>query len=88
MISKVEKLSFLKKKSLNKLLDFEMQKVCQLLKENKRPYRIITLNKCNEFEIGYLMMNFMLETIILAYLNNLNPFNQPAIDKGKNIKLK
>ena len=88
LISKVEKLSFLKKKSLNKLLDFEMQKVCQLLKENKRPYRIITLNKCNEFEIGYLMMNFMLETIILAYLNNLNPFNQPAIDKGKNIKLK
>ena len=34
------------------------------------------------------MMNFMLETIILAYLNNLNPFDQPAIDKGKSINLK
>ena len=88
LISKVKKLSFLKKESLNKLLDFEMEKVCRLLNEYKRPYRTIILNKCEEFEIGYLMMNFMLETIILAYLNNLNPFDQPAIDKGKSINLK
>ena len=88
LISKVKKLSFLKKESLNKLLDFEMEKVCRLLNEYRRPYRTIILNKCAEFEIGYLMMNFMLETIILAYLNNLNPFDQPAIDKGKSIKLK
>ena len=88
LISKVKKLSFLKKESLNKLLDFEMEKVCRLLNEYKRPYRTIILNKCAEFEIGYLMMNFMLETIILAYLNNLNPFDQPAIDKGKSINLK
>jgi len=65
-----------------------MEKVCRLLKEYKRPYRTITLNKCDEFEIGYLMMNFMLETITLAYLNNLNPFDQPAIDKAKSINLK
>ena len=88
LITKVKKLSFLKKESLNKLLDFEMEKVCKLLNQYKRPYRIITLDKCEEFEIGYLMMNFMLETIILAYLNNLNPFDQPAIDKGKSINLK
>ena len=88
LISKVKKLSFLKKESLNKLLDFEMEKVCKLLKEYKRPYRTIILDKCEEFDIGYLMMNFMLETIILAYLNNLNPFDQPAIDKGKAISLK
>ena len=88
LISKIKKFSFLKNKPLNKLLDFEMEKVCKLLNEYKRPYRIITLNKCGEFEIGYLMMNFMLETITLAYLNNLNPFNQPAIDKGKSINLK
>ena len=88
LISKVKKLSFLKKKSLNTLLDFEMQKVCRLLQKYKRPYRTIILNKCEEFEIGYLMMNFMLETIVLAYLNNLNPFDQPAIDKGKSINLK
>jgi len=88
LISRVKKLSFLKKESLNKLLDFEMEKVCGLLNEYKKPYRTIILNKCEEFEIGYLMMNFMLETIILAYLNNLNPFDQPAIDKGKSINLK
>ena len=88
LISKVKKLLFLKKESLNKLLDFEMEKVCKLLNEYKRPYRTIILDKCEEFEIGYLMMNFMLETIILAYLNNLNPFDQPAIDKGKLINLK
>ena len=88
LISKIKKLSFLKKKSLNKLLDFEMDKVCKMLKDYKRPFRIITLKKCDEFEIGCLMMNFMLETITLAYLNNLNPFDQPAIDKGKSINLK
>ncbi len=88
LISKVKKLSFLKKESLNKLLNFEMEKVCRLLNQYKRPYRTIILNKCKEFDIGYLMMNFMLETIILAYLNNLNPFDQPAIDKGKSVNLK
>ena len=65
-----------------------MDKVCKMLKDYKRPFRIITLKKCDEFEIGCLMMNFMLETITLAYLNNLNPFDQPAIDKGKSISLK
>jgi len=88
LISKIKKLSFLKKEPLNKLLDIEMEKVCELLNEYKRPYRIITLDKCREFEIGSLMMNFMLETIILAYLNNLCPFDQPAIDKGKSITIK
>ena len=88
LISKIKKLSFLKKEPLNKLLDIEMEKVCKLLNEYKRPYRIITLDKCREFEIGSLMMNFMLETIILAYLNNLCPFDQPAIDKGKSITIK
>ena len=88
LVAKVKKLSFLKKEPLNKLLDIEMEKVCKLLNEYKRPYRTITLNKCREFEIGSLMMSFMLETIILSYLNNLNPFDQPAIDKGKSINLK
>ena len=88
LVAKVKKLSFLKKEPLNKLLDIEMEKVCKLLNEYKRPYRTITLNKCREFEIGSLMMNFMLETIILAYLNNLSPFDQPAIDKGKSITIK
>ncbi|PPR35520.1 MAG: Glucose-6-phosphate isomerase [Alphaproteobacteria bacterium MarineAlpha6_Bin3] len=88
LIQNIKKLSFLKKKSLNKLLDFEMDKVCNLLKEYKKPYRTITLKKCDEYEIGYLMMNFMIETITLAYLNNLNPFDQPAIDKGKSIKIR
>ena len=88
LVAKVKKLSFLKKEPLNKLLDIEMEKVCKLLNEYKRPYRTITLNKCREFEIGSLMMNFMLETIILAFLNNLSPFDQPAIDKGKSITIK
>ncbi len=88
LLSKIKKLSFIKKKSLNKLLDFEMKKVCKLLDEYKKPYRTLILSKCEEFEIGYLMMNFMLETVFLAYLNDLNPFDQPAIDKGKSINLK
>ena len=33
LITKVKKLSFLKKESLNKLLDFEMEKVCKLLNQ-------------------------------------------------------
>ena len=65
-----------------------MKKVCKLLDEYKKPYRTLILSKCEEFEIGYLMMNFMLETVFLAYLNDLNPFDQPAIDKGKSINLK
>jgi len=32
-----------------------------------------------------LMMHFMLETVMAAHLYGVNPFNQPAVELGKEL---
>jgi len=35
--------------------------------------------------MGALMMHFMLETIIAGHLLGVDPFDQPAVEEGKNL---
>ena len=44
---------------------------------------IITFNKKNEEELGQAFTFFVLETILLARLMNINPFDQPAVEAVK-----
>jgi glucose-6-phosphate isomerase len=31
------------------------------------------------------MMHFMLETVLVALTNDINPFDQPAVERGKKL---
>ena len=47
------------------------------------PTRLLTIDKLNEASLGALMMHYMLETVMIARLLDINPFNQPAVEDGK-----
>jgi glucose-6-phosphate isomerase len=76
-------LEYLAGKKLGDLVDAEARATAQTLSKNGRPVRQIHLTKVDEFEMGALMMHFMLETILMGRLMNVDPFNQPGVEEGK-----
>jgi glucose-6-phosphate isomerase len=53
------------------------------LSKNGRPVRKIHVTKVDAFTMGALMMHFMLETILMGKLMNVDPFDQPGVEEGK-----
>jgi len=78
-----EALAYLAGKSVGDLMDAEQRATAETLIRNKRPTRIIQLDRLDETVMGALMMHFMLETIIAAHLLGVDPFDQPAVEEGK-----
>ncbi len=76
------------KKSLERLMDVEMRATIQTLKNKGLPIRVIMLKDFNESSIGSLMMFLLLETIFACLLLEIDPFDQPAVEEGKNLAKK
>lgn len=76
-------LDYLAGKRLGDLVDAEARATAQTLSKNGRPVRQIHLAKVDEFEMGALMMHFMLETILMGRLMGVDPFDQPGVEEGK-----
>ena len=75
-------------KSLEQLFFAEMHATIETLKNKKLPVRTLFLDDFNELELGSLMMFLFLETILGCYILKINPFDQPAVEKGKKLALK
>lgn len=81
-------LDFLDGKNFTKLINTSAESTIQSLKNHNRPVRVLELDELNEFTMGALCMHFILETVLVAKIAELNPFDQPAVEEGKNITLK
>ena len=44
---------------------------------------MIAVDRVDERTLGALMMHYMLETIVAAHLLGVDPFDQPAVEDGK-----
>jgi glucose-6-phosphate isomerase len=77
------KLDYLAGKRLGDLVDAESRATAQTLFKNGRPVRLIHVPQVGAFDMGALMMHFMLETIIMGKLMGVDPFNQPGVEEGK-----
>ncbi|MBA1338474.1 MAG: glucose-6-phosphate isomerase [Pelagibacterales bacterium] len=75
---------FLKNKSLSFVVNAQSSALKKIFKLKKIPFREITFKKGNEEELGKIFIFFILETILLARLMNINPFDQPAVEQVKN----
>ena len=73
-------LKFLKNKSVEKLINAQMIATKNVFESKKIPFRQIIFKNNNESELGMIFTFFVLETILLARLMKINPFNQPAVD--------
>ncbi|AIL65326.1 Glucose-6-phosphate isomerase [Rickettsiales bacterium Ac37b] len=56
--------------------------------EETQPVRKIILEQLNEENLGMLVMHSILEIIILGHLMEVDPFNQPSVEKIKTTVLK
>ena len=75
--------NILNNKYINKVKDAQKNALIRAFKEKKIPYREINVDINNEEALGKLFAYFIVETILIAKLTNLNPFDQPAVEKVK-----
>lgn len=71
--------------SLNDLMAAEAASTRDALAEAGRPVREIIVPHLDEAAMGAMMMHFMLETALVALCQNINPFDQPAVERGKEL---
>ena len=76
-------MKFLKNKNLEFIVNAQCKATKNIFKLKKIPFRQITFNKKNEGELGEVFTFFVLETILLARLMNIDPFDQPAVEEVK-----
>ena len=72
-----------KNKKLELIINAQSKSVKNIFKSKKIPFREINFKKRNENELGKIFIFFVLETIILSRMMNVNPFDQPAVEKVK-----
>ena len=53
------------------------------LKKKKIPFREFKIGDVSEQVLGELFSYFILETVIVGKLANINPFDQPAVEEVK-----
>jgi glucose-6-phosphate isomerase len=78
-----DSMKFLKNRDLRSIINVQSQATKNIFKLKKIPFRQIIFNKNNEEELGMIFTFFVLETILLARLMNINPFDQPAVEQIK-----
>lgn len=68
---------------LGDVLEAEHKATADTLINKQHPVRLIRLHTLNETVLGALIMHSILETVIVAGIINVNPFDQPAVEDGK-----
>ena len=71
---------YLKNKNVFKIREAQFLATQKVFKKKNIPFRSFLLNKRNEKSLGELFTFFILETILLGKLLNINPYNQPAVE--------
>lgn len=76
--------NFLCGHTMNELITAEMNATEYALTRSQRLNNKIILPEVNAFTMGQLMMFFMLQTAYTGALLNIDTFNQPGVEEGKN----
>ena len=72
--------SFLKNKNFNDICYSQFVATQNVFKKKKIPFRSFFIENRNEKILGELFTFFILETILLGKMMDINPFNQPAVE--------
>lgn len=69
--------------TIGELFSAEFQATRTTLTRKGRPNRTISLHERDAFAIGELIMLFEVETVVVAELMGIDPFDQPAVEESK-----
>ena len=72
--------NYLKNKTLNNVSYSQFVATTKVFQKKNIPFRSFLINKRNEETLGELFTFFVLETILLGKMMNVNPYNQPAVE--------
>ena len=72
--------NYLKDKDLDKIIFAQKKATENVFIKKKIPFRSFEINKRDEKSLGELFCFFVLETILIARVLKINPFNQPAVE--------
>ena len=75
--------NFLNKKSLGIIKKAQKDALMKVLKIINIPIKEFYVTKNDEATLGKIFSYFILETIIVGKLTNINPFDQPAVERVK-----
>lgn len=71
--------------TIGDLVAAQTRATIETLVRHRRPVRVLRTARFDEFSLGALMMQFMLETEIWARLMGVNAYDQPAVEEGKRL---
>tara|TARA_B100001057_G_scaffold464596_1_gene519934 strand:- start:645 stop:1862 length:1218 start_codon:yes stop_codon:yes gene_type:complete len=74
---------FLNRKKLSSVKEAQKRALIKIFTKKNIPFREFKIKKINEEILGELFSFFIIETIIVGKLLNINPFNQPAVEQVK-----
>lgn len=80
----IPSVNFLCGHTMNQLITAEMNATEYALTKSGKLNNKITLPEINAFTMGQLMMFFMLQTAYTGAMLNIDTFNQPGVEEGKN----
>ena len=75
--------TFFNKKKFSTIKDVQKKALIKAFTKKKIPFREFKIKKIDEEILGELFSFFIIETIIIGKLLNINPFNQPAVEQVK-----
>ncbi len=87
-LAKLAGIEVLADKTVGDLVAAQTHAVPEALMQAGRPVRTFDLPSLDEETIGALLMHFMLETILAGWLFGVDPFDQPAVELGKQLTRK
>lgn len=76
--------NFLCGHTMNELMEKEFLATRYALTKNKRSNYTITLSEIDEHNFGGLLQLFMLQTALCGEMLDIDAFNQPGVEEGKN----
>ncbi|SMO48752.1 glucose-6-phosphate isomerase [Balnearium lithotrophicum] len=76
-------LPYLSKKKISEVMRAEFEGTLFALKRSKRPIVRFELSSLSEYQMGYLLMFYMISVVVMAKLLGINPYGQPAVEIGK-----
>ena len=81
-------MKYLENKDLNTIKEAQEKSLIETLRFNKIPYREFQFRKKNQELLGELFSYFILETVLIAEILKINPYNQPAVEQVKSFTKK
>lgn len=84
-LNHLKKCDFVNNLDINEMLNFQCDATLKAIVSENVDCDLITIDKIDEYNIGYLIMYFEILTSCMGKLLNINTYDQPGVEIGKEI---